>query len=299
VNVESSHRSTRERLIAFASFLLFALVMTAGLLGLNLLLQQIPGVSALLRSARAGVLDWKMLCVVDSTGLLLTILVCLVAARLERSHIRDYGLSLAGKWAKLLGQGIALGLALAFADIAVTWLLGGYSFGTIALSAADILRYGLLWAAGFLLVALFEEYLFRGYVLRTLNRSIGFWPGACLLAAIFAGVHLFNPGEGIYGAVDVAIYALFASLTLLRTGSLWFAVGLHAAWDFSLTFLYAVPGSGVSAHNVLLHSVLHGAPWLTGGSVGPEGSAIGIGVLLVAFALYALFGPGRPTRSIL
>ena len=92
---------------------------------------------------------------------------------------------------------------------------------------------------------------------------------------------------------------MIAFASFLRTGTLWLAVGLHAAWDFSLTFLYAVPGSGVSAHNVLLHSNLHGPRWLTGGSIGPEGSAIGIGVLLIAFALYAAFGGRRHTQSIL
>jgi membrane protease YdiL (CAAX protease family) len=186
-----------------------------------------------------------------------------------------------------MGQGAFLGFGLAFADIVLTRLLGGYSFGSLALAPFDILRFGFLWGCGFLLVGLFEEYLFRGYGLHVLSRAIGFWPAASLLAALFAALHLHNPGEDIYGAIDVAIYALFASLTLLRTGSLWFAVGLHAAWDFSLTFLYGVPGSGVSARNVLLHSALHGPNWMTGGSAGPEGSAIGIGVLLVALLIYA------------
>lgn len=278
----------RGRLLAFASFVLFAVAMTAALFGLNLLLASIPSVGAVLRSARGGVLDWRLLWIVDSSGFLLAVLLCLAAARMEHRHIRNYGLWFAGRWGKLLGQGILLGLVMAFADIALTWLLGGYSFGSIALAPRDILGYGFLWGVGFLLVGLFEEYTFRGYALCALNRAIGFWPAACLLAALFAAVHLGNAGEGLYGAINVAIYALFASLTLLRTGSLWFAVGLHAAWDFSLTFLYAVPGSGVTAHHVLLHSVLKGGTWLTGGSVGPEGSAIGMGVLLVAFAIYAV-----------
>jgi uncharacterized protein len=289
----------RERQVAFASFVLFAVAITAGLIGLNLLLAKLPAVGPLLRAAKIGVIEWRLLWFVDSAGLLLTIVICVVIARLEHQHIREYGLWPAGRWLRLLGQGVLLGLVLAFADIVVTWLLGGYSFGSRALTMPGVVVYGLLWAAGFLLVGLFEEYAFRGYALRSLSRAIGFWPAAGLLAAIFAAVHLGNPGEGFYGAIDVAIYAMFAALTLLRTGSLWFAVGLHAAWDFSLTFLYAVPGSGVTAHNVLLHSVLKGGAWLTGGSVGPEGSAIGLGVLLVAFALYAFFGHARQPRSIL
>jgi hypothetical protein len=155
-----------------------------------------------------------------------------------------------------------------------------------------VLRYGFVWGGGFVLAGLFEEYLYRGYALMTLSRAAGFWPAAFVLAAIFAALHLLNHGESVYGAIDVAIYALFASLTLRRKGNLWFAVGIHSAWDFSLTFLYSVPGSGMDAQHVLLHSLLHGRTWLTGGSAGPEGSAVGMGVLLAAFAACAKWMSG-------
>jgi len=94
---------------------------------------------------------------------------------------------------------------------------------------------------------LFEEFLFRSYLLHSLATGVGFWPPAVLLSAIFGGLHLTNAGEGIAGALDVMLYSLFACFTLSRTGNLWFAVGLHLAWDFSLTFLYSVPGSGMHA----------------------------------------------------
>jgi membrane protease YdiL (CAAX protease family) len=286
--------ATRPRLIAFASFFLFAVVASALLFGLTQLLARLPFAGPIVRLAGRGIIDWRYIWLVDSACLLITILLSLAAARLEHVSIRLYGLAFTGRWVKMFGKGILLGLVLAFADIALTWLLGGFSFGSIALAPFAIPRYALLWAIGFLLVGLFEEYLFRGYPLYALIRAIGFWPAAALLAVLFAALHLGNPGEGFYGAIDVAVYALFASLTLLRTGSLWFAVGLHAAWDFSLTFLYGVSTSGVSAQNVLFHSRLHGPTWMTGGSVGPEGSAIGIGVLLVAFLASAKWMRATP-----
>jgi hypothetical protein len=57
-------------------------------------------------------------------------------------------------------------------------------------------------------------------------------------------------------------------------------VGNHAAWDFSQSYLYGVRDSGFMATKHLLNPSLHGPDWLTGGSVGPEGSVL-IPVLFV------------------
>ena len=46
-------------------------------------------------------------------------------------------------------------------------------------------------------------------------------------------------------------------------------------------FFYSVPDSGTVAPGHLLKTSLHGPAWLTGGSAGPEGSALVF--ILVAF----------------
>jgi hypothetical protein len=49
-------------------------------------------------------------------------------------------------------------------------------------------------------------------------------------------------------------------------------VGFHLSFDWGETFLYSVPNSGTVEPGHLLNSSFHGPMWLTGGSVGPEGS---------------------------
>ncbi len=149
---------------------------------------------------------------------------------------------------------------------------GGYSFGTLALHGSDILRWAIVWAIFFVFVGLFEEFLFRGYTQFTLADGIGFWPAAILLSVSFGAVHLGNPGEGWVGAAAVVMIGLVFALTLRRTGNLWLAVGWHASFDFGETFLFSVPNSGVVFDGNLSSASLHGAKWLTGGTVGPEGS---------------------------
>jgi membrane protease YdiL (CAAX protease family) len=148
-------------------------------------------------------------------------------------------------------------------------------------------KFAAFWAAMFLLVGFFEEFLLRGYSQFTLTRAIGFWPAAVVLSCMFGLIHLQNAGEQWPGLLAAAVIGFFFCLTLRRTGSLWFAVGFHAAWDWGETFFYSVPDSGTMFPGHLLKSSLHGPRWLSGGMVGPEGSVlcfVVIGVAWVAFA---------------
>jgi membrane protease YdiL (CAAX protease family) len=223
-----------------------------------------------------------------------------VMARIENRSFTEYALPLRGA----LGPRFWFGILWGFAALSVLLLAiraaDGFSFGTVALHGTQLADYATLWAVGFVFVALFEEFLMRGYALYTLTTGMGFWPSAILLSVIFGAVHLRNAGESWVGGLAAAFVGLFFCFTVRRTGDLWFAIGLHAAWDYSESFLYSVPDSGATVDGHLLNSSFHGPAWLTGGSVGPEGSALVfvlIGVMFVAFHRlypYARFPVRRP-----
>jgi uncharacterized protein len=206
--------------------------------------------------------------------LLAAVIPSLALARVERRPWKAYGLPVSQAFGKLFWQGALSGFA------AITLLilaLSGahtFAFGHIVLHGARIAKFAAFWAAMFLLVAFTEEFLFRGYAQFTLARGIQFWPAALVLSSTFGLIHLRNGGEEFSGALAAACIGLFFCLTLRRTGSLWFAVGFHAAWDWGETFFYSVPDSGMVSPGHLLSSSLHGPAWLSGGSVGPEGSAL-------------------------
>jgi uncharacterized protein len=145
----------------------------------------------------------------------------------------------------------------------------------------------------FLCVGLFEEFLFRGYAQFTLATGIGFWLAATALSAAFGAIHIRNSGEDLIGALSVFMIGMFFCLTLRRTGNLWFAVGLHAAFDWGETFLFSVPNSGLVAPGHLLNSSVHGPVWLTGGTVGPEGSVMAFVVVGIASAVFVSVYPAK------
>ncbi len=99
-------------------------------------------------------------------------------------------------------------------------------------------------------------------------------------------IHLRNDGEQWRGVLAAALIGFFFCLTLRRTGNLWFAVGFHAAWDWGETFFYSVPDSGMVAPGHLLTSSHRGSDWLSGGSVGPEGSVLCFVVMAVLWIAF-------------
>jgi len=208
-------------------------------------------------------------------GLLpVAILPALLLAALEGRPFDNYGLPRKAIFGKLFWSGAFWGIA------AITVLMvglrgaGAFYFGPLALHGVRILKFAGFWGVFFLLVGLYEEFLSRGYTQFTFTKMLGFWPSAVLLSAGFGAFHLGNPGETWSGILGAALIGFFFCLTLRRTGNLWFAVGFHAAWDWGETYLYSVPDSGGMSPGHLLKSSFHGSKWLTGGSAGPEGSAL-------------------------
>jgi membrane protease YdiL (CAAX protease family) len=196
----------------------------------------------------------------------------LLIAVAERTPWTSYGLPWKEAFRANFWVGMLLGLAEASVLIGLIELLGGFSLEAWALEGRAIFGWGLLHFALFTFVGLYEEFLFRGYPQFALSKVIGFWPAAILLSAGFGLVHKSNPGETWVGVASVALVGLLFAFTLKRTGNLWYAVGLHAGFDWAQSFLYSVPDSGELLQGHLWDSSLHGPVWLTGGSVGPEGS---------------------------
>lgn len=222
----------------------------------------------------------------ELVGFSAALLAALLMSLIEKRPVGVYGLPLREAFGKLFWQGFAWGLAEISALILLIAAWGGYSFGTLAVRGRALAAWALFWVFLFVFVGLFEEFLFRGYTQFTLGKGIGFWPAAALLSLAFGAVHLRNKGENPVGAVSVALIGIFFCLTLRRTGSLWFAVGMHASFDFGETFLYSVPNSGLVVGGHLFHATLHGPAWLTGGSVGPEGSVFSFLILALLFVLF-------------
>jgi uncharacterized protein len=84
-------------------------------------------------------------------------------------------------------------------------------------------------------------------------------------------------------------------LSLWRSGSLWWAIGFHASWDWGQSFLYGVADSGLMVQHHLFATHPEGKPILSGGSTGPEGSIYVLAVL--ALVVLIIFFTLRRTQG--
>jgi uncharacterized protein len=220
-----------------------------------------------------------------------------VMAKIEKRRFGDYGLALRQASGKLFWTGLLWGILALSALMLLMRLFGVFSYGNLALHGSRILKFAVFWGMFFFLVGIFEEFTFRGYTQFTLSQAIGFWPAAYVFSFIFGALHLIgNVGETWLGSLCAALIGLFFCFTLRRTGSLWFAVGMHASWDWGESYLYSVPDSGGTTPGHLLNSSFHGSRWLTGGSVGPEGSVLVFVVIAAAWVVFdRMYQPGRTT----
>lgn len=220
-----------------------------------------------------------------------------IMSQFEEIPVGEYGLPLRSAFGKLFGQGCVFGLCEIALVVGLLAAFGNYSFGSLTEHGTAIVNWAVFWGIFFVIVGLFEEFFFRGYTLYTLTEGVGFWPAAVLLSLGFGAVHLQNSGEGWVGVAGVAFVGLFWSFTVKRTGSLWFAVGMHASFDFGETFLFSVPDSGMIFPGHLSNATLHGPKWMTGGSAGPEGSALDFLILGIFFLVVHFLYPERKRQE--
>ena len=228
---------------------------------------------------------WTML--LEEAGFFVAAVIpALVLARVERRPWGVYGLPARSAFGRLFWSGAVWGFAAISLLMVALSGLHCFTFGHIVVHGTRLLKFAAFWAVTFLIVGLFEDFLFRGYSQFTLARGLGFWPAAIALSCAFGLSHLTNGGEAWTGLLAAAFIGLFFCLTLRRTGNLWFAVGFHAAWDWGESFFYSVPDSGMVSPGHLLSSSLHGPRWLSGGPVGPEGSLLCFVVIALSWIAF-------------
>jgi membrane protease YdiL (CAAX protease family) len=92
---------------------------------------------------------------------------------------------------------------------------------------------------------IFEEILFRGFILRSLQESgLRFWPANLLTAALFLAIHLpgwyFTSSPSLTqpaAMLGIVLVGLGAGLAKQRSGSLWGSILFHAVNNLYSAFL--------------------------------------------------------------
>ena len=122
----------------------------------------------------------------------------------------------------------------------------------------------------------------------------GFWYAAWVTSTLFGFVHTGNGGESWVGIFLAGFVGAIFCVSIQLTGSAWWAIGCHAAWDWAQTYFYGTPDSGMVGVGHLLNTTAAGNPLWSGGANGPEGSLMCFAVLVLMLVwLVVVYGRGK------
>lgn len=188
--------------------------------------------------------------------------------------------------------GVLTGTIFIAGSVFIIMALGGYSLQWASSANAGSVLLSSIGAA--LGAAIVEELIFRGLMFQAIDR-LGGKPLALAVTSLFFGIaHLGNPGATLWSAFAIALEAgVLLGAAFLWRRNLWFAMGLHFAWN-AIEGVLGIPVSGHSAPGLFTVEA-NGATLLTGGDFGLEGSIVSVVVSLL-FSIPMLIGAARYRR---
>lgn len=187
------------------------------------------------------------------------------------------GLSLKGRGKDLLA-GVGVAVLLYVVGFGLSLLMGMVEVADVQWMPRDLL--GALMF--FLLVAVTEEVMLRGFVLgRMLSEGMNRFVALLLSSALFSAMHLFNPNFAFLPFVNILLAGCLLGASFLYTRNLCFPIVLHWFWNWLQGPVLGYEVSGTDCGQTLLTLRLKGSDLLTGGSFGFEGSLLCTVLLVV------------------
>lgn len=207
------------------------------------------------------------------------------------------GLGLPRPQVSRLALGALAGLALILIASVIEYELGWLHFVRVDTSSYRGVGKPLLVILQLLpglAVGVCEETGFRGYVFQTLGERVPVWSAAILMSVVFALAHFTLSGFSVSFVVTVTVMSLMFLSLRFATGSLWFGIGFHGAWDWTQTYLVGLSTTGAHYDPALVQITQTGPSFWVGSQQAIESGAlfmlIVLSVLVVALSVASAAG---------
>ena len=229
-------------------------------------------------------------------GILFIVGPILGAIFIDRRDKASFGFSFTSQWWKDFGFGLLLGavlmsiiflieVAFGWATVKGFWRQEGGNYPFYIGFAIVLFQY--------LLVGIYEETFFRGYLMTNLsegfafikNQKAGLFVAYILSSSIFGILHAMNPNATVISTVNIVLAGLFLGLGFVLSGNLAISIGLHITWNFFQGTVFGFAVSGMENVISVIDSVQGGHQLITGGDFGPEAGIIGIFAMILGSAL--------------
>ncbi len=218
---------------------------------------------------------------VQFSGALGTLLIFWIFSKyIDRREAKDFGFSIKNQ-KKNIFYGLIAGIVMMGLGTLLLWGNGNLTIDSVNLSFLSLLQSIFL----FIIVAVNEEVIVRGYILPNLMDSMNRYIALLLSSFIFTALHLLNPNVSFIGVSNIFLAGILLGIGYIFTKNLWFAIALHFSWNFFQGPIFGFEVSGTKSET-LISQTINGNELLTGGQFGFEGSIIATVLCSIAIALF-------------
>ena len=180
-------------------------------------------------------------------------------------------------------KGTLIGSLLLSCCIGVAFLNGNVSF---TLGSINIVLF-ILFLVYYIVVACFEELLFRSFPLVVLAERYPVALSITITSILFGLAHLGNAGFTWLAMLNITLAGALFSIFVLQKRNISWAIGLHFGWNFTQGTLLGFQVSGENSPGLLVAKPT-GTIYFSGGSFGIEGSVF-CTVFMMAIIGYLLY----------
>ena len=225
-----------------------------------------------------------------SSGLVLflaALAVCFVFLKYVEKRQFSYLRVIAFNYKKYLATGILFSFILVFLFTLLNIILGNTRLAIIYSSFTTTLFYIVLLGVGIFAPVLYEELVYRGYVLKTLETRFSAITAVVISSLLFSAAHFLRPDPSFLTFVNIFLAGALLSICCIRYNSLWLPIGLHFGWNYFL-WIFNYPISHQRWTNPILKLNYKEHNLITGSEFGPESSLIltFIFIVLIGYLLY-------------
>ena len=200
--------------------------------------------------------------------------------KVEKRNLRSVGFSKDNILSSYV-KGLLIGFVMISIIIMAGLLLGEYKFESFNLNDLYLFIPFLL---GYMIQSMKEEIFARGWIMISIARRNNISLAIIFSSLSFVVIHIFNNDVGLLALINIFIMGVFLSLLFLRYDNIWICGAFHAAWNFTLSYLYGLNVSGLKTASFLLVSQVHKSI-IGGNAFGPEAGLIATITTLIAIAV--------------
>jgi len=237
-----------------------------------------------LNKISTGSIDLNTMIVLEySMIFFLIILLWLFMRFIDKQPLIDLGFKIKGRL-KEFNYGIILGFIIMSFAFLFLLLINEIVFVNSSFDFKKVILSIILFAG----VSIFEEVIFRGYLLKNLLESFNPYVALFISAIFFSLIHGSNPNVTTLGLCNIFLAGFFLGASYVFTKNLWFPIALHFSWNFFQS-MFGFKVSGLDSYSIIEFNIPENN-MLNGGEFGFESSYLSLIILILGtFIIWKYF----------